>query len=112
MIGNTRTNADGDNYRDADYQINAMWSTNQMMPSDLNGWSGLFVGLGFLAIGIGYFSSPRFVEWMLNSDRQGQRWVRLLGRDNARVVIRYIGSLVLISIGLWIVLISVGVVHW
>jgi hypothetical protein len=52
------------------------------------------------------------VEWMLNSDRQGQRWVRLLGHDNARVVIRYIGSLVLISIGLWIVLISVGVVHW
>jgi len=89
-----------------------MWSIHQMMPSDFNGWTGLFIGVGFLGIGIGYFSSPRFVEWMLNSDRQGQRWVRLLGREKARIVIRYIGSLVLISIGLGMVLISLGVVRW
>jgi hypothetical protein len=71
----------------------------------------VLIGLGFLGIGIGYLFSPRFVEWTLTSDGTGQRWVRLLGHDKARIVIRWIGSFVLIFIGLVILLISLADVH-
>ena len=79
-----------------------------LMPSDFNSWAALFIGIGLLAIGIGYIASPRFVEWMLNKDRRGRMWANLLGREKARIAIRYIFSVVLMLIGLVVILISIG----
>ena len=66
------------------------------------------LGVFCLVVGTGYLVSSRLVEWTLNHDRTGQRWARLLGRDNAAVAMRYIFSLILIGIGAACLFLALG----
>ncbi len=57
------------------------------------------LGILCLVIGAGYLVSSGLVEWTLNHDRTGRRWIHLLGREHARIAMRYIFSLILIGAG-------------
>ena len=69
-------------------------------------WFFLFNAVLFLAVGIGYFASPRFVEWYLRNDRRGRMWVERLGYPRALIAARYIFSLILIGGGAFLIYIS------
>jgi hypothetical protein len=60
-------------------------------------WFFLFNAVLFLAVGIGYFASPRFVEWTLNRDGTGRKWAAFLGHKRAAFVMRYVFSLILVG---------------
>jgi hypothetical protein len=62
-------------------------------------WFFLINAVLFLAVGIGYFASPRFVEWTLNRDGTGRKWATLLGHERAAFMMRYVFSLILIGCG-------------
>jgi hypothetical protein len=68
----------------------------------IDNWN-LMLGVIALAVGILYIASPRFVEWVLNNDRRGRMWIGLLGRTRATVAMRYIFSLILIVIGVFLI---------
>jgi len=66
------------------------------------------VAVFFLAVGIGYLASPRFVEWTLNRDGTGRKWAALLGHKRAAFAMRYVFSLILIGFGAVILLVSLA----